>query len=36
MPDVDYKIPSRKYVFTAKAHQLKVYFLTSQHMETTY
>ena len=36
MPDVDYKIPSRKYVCTAKAHQLKVYFLTSQHMETTY
>ena len=36
MPDVDYKITNRKYVFTAKAYQLKVYFLTSQNMETTY
>ena len=26
MPDVDYKIAKRKYVFTAKAYQLKVYF----------
>ena len=36
MPDVDYKIQNRRYVCTAKAHQLKVYFLISQHMETTY
>ena len=35
MPDVDYKIPNRKYVFTAKAYQIKLYFLTSQNMETT-
>ena len=26
MPDVDYKIQNRRYVCTAKAHQLKVYF----------
>ena len=36
MPDGDYKIPNRKYVFIAKAYQIKVYFLTSQNMETTY
>ena len=36
MLDADYKIQNRTYVCTAKAHQLKVYFLTSQHMETTY
>ena len=36
MPDVDYKIPNRKYVFAAKAYQLKVYLLTSYNMETTY
>ena len=36
MPDVDYKIANRKCVFTLKVYQLKVYFLTSQHMETTY
>ena len=36
MPDVDYKIPNRKYVCTAMAQQLKLYSLTSQLMETTY
>ena len=36
MPDVDYKIPRRKYVSTTKAYQIKVYFLISQNMETTY
>ena len=36
MPDIDYKIPNRKYVFTAKAYEIEVYFLTSQNMETAY
>ena len=36
MPDADYKIPDRKYVFTAKAYQMTVYILTSQNMGTTY